>query len=281
MEARFRVIDAGGAELSYASVGDLVAAFRAGRFAASCMLFDARIGRWTPAIEHDAIVAATVESSEAPLQPALKPPLTEPPTSEAPTELHAPTVPETTPAGPEVDPRLDPELAKVRGVEGWLALFALGCVVGPFVMLYNAYSEWSTARALDWGRVASKLPGWPFMLGFEVLGYVLSAAAVFWLFIALMRRRSGTESMAVVILTFLLVFDAVLLALFYSVLGDLPSAADLSESRVGLLRNFIWPLIWLWYFFRSRRVRATFGPVSWSGAMAWASGASRRLRGRA
>jgi hypothetical protein len=183
-------------------------------------------------------------------------------------------------APPDAEQTLDPSLA---GVGGWLGLFALGCVVSPLWSFYTLFTEWSLTRTPDWGRATSSFPGLSFTVGFELLGGLLVAVALLALFAALMRTHPDTASIAVVVLTFTLVYEAGQLALLYSVYsgsvyrGGLSD--ELSKSSASLLRSIVWALIWLWYFFRSKRVRATFGPVSWSGAARWANRAFRRSRG--
>lgn len=278
VEPRFRVILANGQEVRYAGVADVVAAFRAGQFPPSGLLFDARVGRWTPAIEHDAIVAATVQAGANVLPAAPKPALAQPVAPGLPTDLRALTVAEVAPAGQlEVDPRLDPSLAKLRGVGGWLAWFEGCCVGAAFLATLSVIDYWTGSTAADLEALSSVSPSANFMRTFETGALSAIAAGFLSVGLLLALRHSSAALFAVALLLAVLVYYLVDVWLAGVVYGELHAAiiraghtvpdAVLQDEQRGYARvgqAIVASLCWLLYLFKSKRVRATFGRVTWA-----------------
>lgn len=272
METRFRVILANGAETHYTDVAELVAAFRAGQFAPTSLLFDERGGRWTPAIEHDAIIGSTVHDVPSALP---TPPRPEPVAPGAPPELQAPRLEEMVPLGsPETDPRLDPSLAKIRGVGGWLALFEGLCLANAFLLTVSALSNWTESATENFQSLTQLAPSAGLDRTLETAGGITLAAGCLSLFLYLALRRSSAALLAVTVLVALLGYALVEAVLTTAVFGELHRALgralpvglqQAEQERYGQIgRGILVSALWLLYFFKSRRVRATFGPVTWA-----------------
>jgi len=164
---------------------------------------------------------------------------------------------------PPTDPMHDPNLAGLRGVRGWLLLFAVLCFVGGGYAV-GVLVYWSRVSPRTWQALESRVPGFGATTYLALAAMVAVAAAQVAVGILVIRRRPSAALLAVA---------SLVAAVALMLLTSLVSAPVLRE--LALRRGSSWPsllqlctgaavqLSWLAYFFRSRRVRATFGPVTW------------------
>lgn len=198
------------------------------------------------------------------------------------------------PAPAHVTPATNPSVTSAvpapprNAVRGWLALFGVGCFFGGFLSLAGI-TEWSDIPPGDWVALVSAVPTVSGLRTFSYFYAVASAAGLWWIFYLLIRPRHSTAVWAVVVLAVLLLLGVVnwlWSEAFASQLdqalrasGDTTGFED-STLRADLLRPVGWTLIWLWYLFRSKRVRNTFGEVSVQRIRAWVSSRGQYFSGR-
>jgi hypothetical protein len=141
-------------------------------------------------------------------------------------------------------PVSDPQLA---GIGGWLILPAIGLVIGPVLgagMLVFALGLYSDVAAAGFGG----------LYAFELL--VQAGLLVFVIFTATRffgRKRSAPPTIIALLITGV-VLTAVLLLI------ELSAGAEefAVESGKQLVRDVVGAAVWIPYFRKSKRVRATF-----------------------
>ena len=187
----------------------------------------------------------------------------------------------TQPAAAEPAPGLDPKAAKLRGVGGWLAFFLLSCFLGPFILAGRTILGWSAIPASQMDALTTLVPAYAVARGFEITGSVVVGFGLLATGLAVVQQRPWAALLAATVLSLLLAFNVsdILLAEWaawrlIAVLRErgVTLPRESVEDLAGALRALAAALIWLWYFFRSRRVRATFGPVTWRRVAAWIGG---------
>lgn len=176
----------------------------------------------------------------------------------------------------------DPQLAKLKGVGGWLSLFLFGCAISPIVVGVSLVESWGDISSVQLSRLEVYLPFMSVARGFEVGGGVLLSVAFWALAVQLIRGRKSSAPLAVVVLTCTAAFysaDLVLtvsmeggLRALYAAAGQAPPTESFGTSYASVGRSVVWSLIWLLYFLRSKRVQATFGSVTWNRVGDWLRG---------
>jgi hypothetical protein len=149
-----------------------------------------------------------------------------------------------------------------KGIGGWLVLPLLGLIISPLRLVYMIYEElWPIFSADYWQELTSPdslsyHPLWFSVLLFEVAGNTI----VFFLGLAalLSYLRKSRKAPRLVILWFLLAFVLVAADTYFR--SIIPGAAEqLAPSASSeLWRAGITAVIWIPYFFISKRVKATF-----------------------
>jgi hypothetical protein len=179
----------------------------------------------------------------------------------------------------EVAPLPDPQATKLKGVAGWLAWFGLGCFLSPVVMVSSTLGSWGAVSHEQMVSLRSYVPIAAFARGFEVGGVSILSAGLLFLGIQLVRQHRSSGVLAVVLLTCLLVYGLAELAILsamtpglrsmYAAAGQAVPEESFTESYTSIGRAAAFALTWLLYFLRSKRVQATFGPVSWGRVGQW------------
>ena len=178
-----------------------------------------------------------------------------------------PSQPPTPPAGASESTGTAP-LPK-SAAQGWLALFGVGCLVGG-VMSLTSLSEWSSISDSEWQALVSVVPVANGLKSFTYVHAILAAAGLFWLLFLLVKPRPSTPLWAVTVLSVLLILGIatwIWLEAFTSQLTAFLQARGQPMPvepgwRSEVLRGVAGPVIWIWYFFRSKRVKNTFGEVT-------------------
>lgn len=145
------------------------------------------------------------------------------------------------------------------GLRGWLGLATLGVTVTPFVMMFGLYNLSSALTPATWSALTTYgadnyHPLWAPVLLFEVIGIL--GLMVFWGLVCVLfyqRRTSAPYWYIRMLIASVLytVFDSGLMAL-------LPTATLETKDIAGLVRQALTAAIWIAYFMKSERVRATF-----------------------
>ena len=184
-------------------------------------------------------------------------------------------------ASTQADTGLDPALVKPSGVGGWLGWFLLTCFLGPFVLVAQTYLAWINISAEQMAYLTALVPGLAVVTGFELTGSLLVGLALFATGMSIVQKRSYAGVLAASVLCLVAVNYAADIVLGEWVAQRLIAAFAKQgitvpyESGVELareLRALLASLLWLWYFFRSKRVRNTFGPVTWQRVGQWLRG---------
>jgi hypothetical protein len=179
---------------------------------------------------------------------------------------------------PEAEALHDPALAKLRGVGGWLSWFLLSCFLGPFVIVGMTWDAWSKLSAGEMRTLVTLTPLFGVDKGFELTGAVIVAVALFAAGLAIAQKRPYAALLAVAVLTLLISFYVADLVLTEWTLGNLrrellsrgrAMSSDSSVELVKEVRSLLASILWQWYFLRSKRVQATFGPVTLRRVGAW------------
>ena len=186
------------------------------------------------------------------------------------------TAPPAAPARPGPDPA-----AKLRGVGGWLAWFAVTCFIAPLGMVGGTLAAWNGLPGPQMDVVTGLVPVFGFVRGFELAGVFTLGAALLVLGVCILQKRRFAALLAVVVLTVLLVFyasDVVLTRVATGQLGAVLARAGRAlpqrepDDTIQIARAILATLLWLGYFLRSKRVAATFGPAGWRHVAAWVGG---------
>lgn len=159
--------------------------------------------------------------------------------------------------------------------QGWLALFGVGCFFGGILSLLGL-SQWADVAPADWIALVARVPGASGLRVFSYLQALASAVGLWWLLYLLVRPRRSTPLWAVLILAALLVLNVIgyvwtdwFMRELSNVLREMGGSMPDPTWRSDALRGILWPIIWIWYFFRSKRVREGFGPVSVARIQSW------------
>jgi hypothetical protein len=148
-------------------------------------------------------------------------------------------------------------------------------VLAGFANLFVAATEWT---ASEWVAILALVPSAGAFRAFEIASAVVQAGALWTAAYFLGARRSWAPLFAVVAL-----LGAALLALAVSIGTDQllaqvvqatgrsldTASAEMNQNIQSLLRQWLLTLIWCSYFFVSKRVANTYGPVSWRRIRDW------------
>ena len=149
------------------------------------------------------------------------------------------------------------------GLGGWLALFGFGCVVRPVVILVQVATSHAPTvfRSSAWSALtspggASYHPVWaPLLLGelfVNVALFVLSLLLV----VVFFQKKRVFPPLAIATLTAMFVLSVADNAAAQFLPASVRPASAAATTEVG--RAAIQGFLWIPYFVRSRRVRATF-----------------------
>lgn len=146
-----------------------------------------------------------------------------------------------------------------QGIGGWLILPTLALVISPFRMLYEMRDLFGVFDAGTWAALtaygsASYSPLWAPVLLFELAANL--GLVIFWLLLAVMffQRRCGAPRLYIAV-----ILGGIAVRFVDLLLGGLMPVSPIEPSDwVEIGRDSVAALIWIAYFLRSKRVRATF-----------------------
>jgi len=177
------------------------------------------------------------------------------------------------------EPGPDSAPAKLVGVGGWLGSFVVTCFAAPVVMVIGEIEGWRASPAEDFNALSSLVPLFGVIRGFDAAGVFVLGAALAVVGVCILQQRRFAALLAVVVLTELLVFLGCDILLTIRAAGRLNAAlarAGVPSAEGGyeieMVETIAGTLIWIRYFFRSRRVRVNFGPVTLRRVAAWVAG---------
>lgn len=145
------------------------------------------------------------------------------------------------------------------GLRGWLGLATLGVTVTPFVMMFGLYNISSALTPATWAALTTHgtepyHPLWAPVLLFEVIGIL--GLMVFWGLVCVLFYQRRTSAPYWYIR--MLIASVLYTALDSGLTALLPTATLETKDIAGLVRQALTAAIWIAYFMKSERVRATF-----------------------
>ncbi len=168
------------------------------------------------------------------------------------------------------------------GIGGWLALFLFTCFVGPIGTTLNFIDSLIPETRDDWDYVAQFVTWIRAYVITETVVLAIIGLAFLSLGFVLLRKRPYAPLYAVILLLIGVLYNLsdLLVTTVYQrqvraalgAIGETLDADAFTDTYAGIGRSVVWLLIWLSYFFTSRRVRNTYGEVSWERIVQWLSG---------
>lgn len=157
-------------------------------------------------------------------------------------------------------PPIGPALASApSGLGSWLALPTLGVVVSPFVMMFGLYGGLSAWSPATWSNLttygnSAYHPLWAPALLFELIGML--GLLVFWTLTCVLffQRRTSAPGWYIRMMIGSITYTTLDLALT----SQLPTVTIENQDLTGYVRQILVGAIWIAYFLKSERVRATF-----------------------
>jgi len=145
------------------------------------------------------------------------------------------------------------------GLRGWLGLATLGVTVTPFVLMFGLYSISSALTPATWAALttygtATYHPLWAPVLLFEAIAIL--GLIVFWGLICVLFYQRRTSAPYWYIR--MLIASVLYTALDSGLTTLLPAATLETKDIAGLVRQTLIAALWIAYFMKSERVRATF-----------------------
>ena len=161
------------------------------------------------------------------------------------------------------------EDSRLNGLEGWLSLVGLALVVSPIVLIYGLWNDLRFMTGPNYNAVGLIIPDLPGFTVFDFITGVLLLAGLVYLNILFFKKKKIFPKYFMVLL---IVSFAVNLLKYWA----RPSGAEFGQNweqweqasraveEIGndlafaVSRSFIAGIVWVSYFRRSRRVKATF-----------------------
>jgi Protein of unknown function (DUF2569) len=148
----------------------------------------------------------------------------------------------------------------LEGIRGWLLLPLLGLIISPLRVGWTVYHDLLPVFTEGHWQVLTNPqsgvyhPLWGPLILFELLGNLGLIAASLALLVLFLRKSRRTPLLMIAFYLLVVAFVGGDLLLG----GLLPVQGDDSEQIRDLIRSAMAAVIWIPYFIRSRRVKATF-----------------------
>jgi len=138
----------------------------------------------------------------------------------------------------------------LEGIGGWLILVAAGLGIGPLVSLSGVVRDLLLLYGAEYQSVLAARPGLAGLVLYEAVTNSIFLVALIALNVLFYKKKKSFPALMITFLASQLAF----------VLIDHLGARALQPSTgvAGILRNLVSAVIWIPYYLRSERVKATF-----------------------
>ena len=147
---------------------------------------------------------------------------------------------------------------RLAGIGGWLLLPAIGVVISPVMILVTSSELWFAYSAVQWSMIEEQLNGsaLKLVIGAETIGNVgLLVMSVFLIALFFQKRHTLPRMYILFLMISFVLVGADLLSVYWLY----PDEDIIEQSDVTrFIRQAISSVIWILYFLKSKRVRATF-----------------------
>ncbi|AIQ46994.1 hypothetical protein R70723_14745 [Paenibacillus sp. FSL R7-0273] len=167
-------------------------------------------------------------------------------------------------AAAESAPYTYPQKKRPYGFGGWLILFALGMASQFVLHILNCYDTYVTLTMADFRSLADPSNEyysalWMPTLYFETIIEVLIIILLMVMAFMCIKRRKQFKQLAVAIIIISAVFTYIDLALVLHITGGFADEVfEGTNVYEGVLQSTIYAIVWLPYFFLSKRVKNTY-----------------------
>lgn len=152
-----------------------------------------------------------------------------------------------------------------QGIGGWLVLVAIGLIIGPALLANLAWRDFQTLTGPDHALLGLRLPGFPALLGFELVRNLALLGASLVLPVLFFKEKKIFPRLYQIWLAFSLAAALAEYTLSFSLSnsGSWEGAKVViqnlhSKLAVNAAEYALSAVIWIAYFQVSQRVKATF-----------------------
>lgn len=145
----------------------------------------------------------------------------------------------------------------LEGIKGWLILPGLALLLTPVRICWDSKDLWYTFSAQQWSILADQVnTAMLILIALEVLSNVLLVMAAIFLIILFFQRRYTFPRFFIIFLLSFLGLSTLDLLLWNFFSPSWPKPPE--EMTRSLINQAIYAAVWITYFWKSKRVQATF-----------------------
>jgi len=151
------------------------------------------------------------------------------------------------------------------GIEGWLILPAIGCVVAPILLIVVIFNNFSVMDTYEYSIVIDRFEGFETLVWFEIIGCFVFLFFVLYLGFRFFTKHPTLPALWITYLWAQLGFSAIRFFWGIAIFGEY--AEDVMQELIagtGIVAAIIGAAIWIPYFMKSERVRLTFAAAGQS-----------------
>jgi hypothetical protein len=155
------------------------------------------------------------------------------------------------------------ETTKLKGLNGWLSVVALGIFVALGYQLYGIYTDMDLFSSGAATNLNNYIDGYSAALGFELILDIIFALGIIYLIYLFFKKNKRFPRYYIIFLIASVIYllaDYGILSSFSISNFEVKQEIDkiLSSQVTNLVRAFVSSIIWGLYMTKSKRVKATF-----------------------